>query len=52
MNASTVIAVCVTVIAVASLEVSVYEAWATRKHNRNWGGQVFGRPHFRCVSAC
>ena len=34
MNASTVIAVCAVVIAVASLGVSVYEARATRMHNR------------------
>jgi hypothetical protein len=34
VNANTVIAVCATVIAVASLGVSVYGAWATRKHNR------------------
>ena len=34
MNANTVIAVCAIVIAGASLVVSVYEARATRKHNR------------------
>ena len=34
MNASTVIAVCATVIAGASWAVSVYEARATRTHNR------------------
>ena len=34
MNASTVIAVCAAVIAGASLGVSVYEARATRMHNR------------------
>ena len=34
MNASTVIAVCATVIAGASLGISVYEARATRMHNR------------------
>ena len=34
MNANTVIAVCGVVIAVASLGVSAYVAWATRKHNR------------------
>ena len=34
MNANTVIAVCATVIAVASLGVSVYEARVARKHNR------------------
>ena len=34
MNANTVIASCATVIAVASLGVSVYAVWATRKHNR------------------
>jgi hypothetical protein len=34
VNASTVIAVCATVIAGASLGVSVYEARATRAHNR------------------
>ena len=34
MNSSTVIAVCAVVIAVASLGVSVYEARATRMHNR------------------
>ncbi len=33
-NANTVIAICATVIAVASLGVSVYAVWATRKHNR------------------
>ena len=34
MDASTVIAICGVVIAVASLIVSAYVAWATRKHNR------------------
>lgn len=34
MNASVVVAVCATVIAVFSLGVSVYEARATRRHNR------------------
>jgi len=34
VNANTVIAVCATVIAVASLAVSVYEARAARTHNR------------------
>jgi hypothetical protein len=34
VNASTVIAVCATVIAGASLSVSVYEARAARAHNR------------------
>ena len=34
MDANTVVAVCATVIAVASLGVSVSEARATRKHNR------------------
>jgi hypothetical protein len=34
MNASTVVAVCATVIAVVSLVVSVYEVAATRRHNR------------------
>jgi hypothetical protein len=34
MNASVVVAVCATVIAVLSLAVSVYEARATRRHNR------------------
>lgn len=34
VNANTVIAVCAVVIAGASLIVSVYEARATRKHNR------------------
>lgn len=34
MNASTVIAVCSVVIAVGSLGVSAYVAWATREHNR------------------
>jgi hypothetical protein len=34
VNASTVIAVCATVIAGASLGISVYEARATRMHNR------------------
>ena len=34
MNANTVIAISATVIAIASLGVSSYEAWATRKHNR------------------
>ena len=34
MNASTVIAISATVIAVASLVVSVYEARAARRHNR------------------
>jgi len=35
VEASTVIAICATVIAVASLVVSVYEARATRAHNRH-----------------
>lgn len=34
MDANTVIAVCGVVIAVTSLGVSAYVAWATRKHNR------------------
>ena len=34
MDATTVIAICGIVIAVASLGVSAYVAWATRKHNR------------------
>ena len=34
MTANTVIAVCAVVIAAASLVGSVYEACATRKHNR------------------
>lgn len=34
MNANTVIAICATVIAVASLVVSVSEARAARTHNR------------------
>ena len=34
MDANTVIAICSVVIAVASLAVSAYVAWATRKHNR------------------
>lgn len=34
MDASTVTAICGVVIAVASLAVSAYVAWATRKHNR------------------
>jgi hypothetical protein len=34
VDANTVIAVCSVVIAVASLAVSAYVAWATRKHNR------------------
>lgn len=34
MTANTVIAVCAVVIAAASLVASVYEARATRKHNR------------------
>jgi hypothetical protein len=34
MDASVVVAICATVIAVASLAVSVYEARATRRHNR------------------
>ena len=34
MDASVVVAVCATVIAVLSLAVSVYEARATRRHNR------------------
>ena len=40
MDANTVIAVCSVVIAVASLAVSAYVAWATRKHNR-----LSVRPH-------
>lgn len=35
MDANTVIAICATVIAVASLLVSVYEARAARAHNRH-----------------
>jgi hypothetical protein len=34
MNASIVVAICATVIAVLSLAVSIYEARATRRHNR------------------
>ena len=34
MDASTVIAICGVVIAVASLGVAAYVAWATRKHDR------------------
>jgi hypothetical protein len=34
VDASTVIAICSVVIAVASLGVSAYVAWATRKHNQ------------------
>jgi hypothetical protein len=34
MNASIVVAICATVIAVLSLAVTVYEAWATRRHDR------------------
>lgn len=34
MDANAVIAICSVVIAVASLAVSAYVAWATRKHNR------------------
>jgi len=34
VDANTVIAICGVVIAVASLVVSAYVAWATRKHNR------------------
>lgn len=34
MNASIVVAICATVIAVLSLAVSVYEASATRRHDR------------------
>jgi hypothetical protein len=34
VNANTVIAICGVVIAVASLGLSVYVAWATRQHNR------------------
>jgi hypothetical protein len=34
VDANTVIAICSVVIAVASLGVSAYVAWATRKHNR------------------
>jgi hypothetical protein len=34
MDASTVVAICATVIAVASLAVSVYQARATRRHNQ------------------
>ena len=40
MDANTVIAICSVVIAVASLAVSAYVAWATRKHNR-----LSVRPH-------
>lgn len=34
MNASIVVAICATVIAVLSLSVSIYEAQATRQHDR------------------
>jgi hypothetical protein len=34
MNASIVVAICATVIAVLSLAVSIYEARAARRHNR------------------
>lgn len=34
MDASVIVAICATVIAVVSLAVSVYEARATRRHNR------------------
>jgi len=34
VDANTVIAICGVVITVASLNVSAYVAWATRKHNR------------------
>jgi hypothetical protein len=34
VDATTVIAICGVIIAVASLGVSAYVAWATRKHNR------------------
>jgi hypothetical protein len=34
MEADTVVAICATVIAVASLSVSVFAAWATMRHNR------------------
>jgi hypothetical protein len=34
MDASVIVAICATVIAVVSLAVSVYEAQATRRHNR------------------
>jgi hypothetical protein len=34
MNANVVLAICATAIAIASLGVSVYAAWATREHNR------------------
>ena len=34
MNASIVVAICATVIAVLSLAVTVYETWATRRHDR------------------
>jgi hypothetical protein len=34
MSASIVVAICATVIAVLSLTVTVYEAWATRRHDR------------------
>lgn len=40
MNASIVVAICATVIAVLSLAVSVYEARATRRHDR-----ICVRPH-------
>jgi hypothetical protein len=34
MNASTVVAICATLIAVLSLSVAIYEARATRRHDR------------------
>jgi hypothetical protein len=40
VDANTVIAICSVVIAVASLAVAAYVAWATRKHWSTSGPQV------------
>jgi hypothetical protein len=47
MNASIVVAICATVIAVLSLAVSVYEARATRRHDR-----ISVRPHLALQASC
>jgi hypothetical protein len=45
VDAGIVVAICATVIAVASLMVSVYEARATRTHNRHSVRPILGLRH-------
>jgi hypothetical protein len=44
VNANTVIAICGVIIAVASLGLSAYVAWATRNHNRLSVRPLLGLP--------